>query len=80
VVRDWRKLHNEELQNFYASPNSISVIKSRRMGWSGHVARMGEMRNGYKILVGKPKGKKKPRGRLRRRCEDNIIKDLREMG
>jgi hypothetical protein len=53
---DWRKLHNEELHNFYSSPNIIRLIKSRRMRWAGHIARMGET-NAYRILVGKPEGK-----------------------
>jgi hypothetical protein len=59
VVGGWRRLHNEELYNFYASPNVIRVIKWRRMGWAGHVACMGEMRNGYRIFVGKPEGGEK---------------------
>jgi hypothetical protein len=54
VTGDWRKLHNEELHNLYSSPNIIRMIKSRRMRWAGHVARMGETRNAYRILVGKP--------------------------
>jgi hypothetical protein len=69
----WRKLHNAELRNFYSSPSIIRMIKSRRMRWAGHVARMGEKRNGYRILVGKPEGK-------RRRWVDNIKMDLRETG
>jgi len=63
VVGSWRRLHNEELLNLYASPNIIRVMKSRRMIWVGYVAHMGEMRNVYKILVRKPKGKR-PLGRL----------------
>jgi hypothetical protein len=62
VTGDWRKLHNEELHNFYSSPNIIKTIKSRRMRWSGQVARMGEKRNAYRILVVKPEGKR-PLGR-----------------
>jgi hypothetical protein len=58
----WRRLHNEELNSSYASPNVIRVIKSRRMRWAGHVARMGKMRNAYSILVGKAEGKR-PFGR-----------------
>jgi hypothetical protein len=58
VTGGWRKLHNEELHNFYSSPSIIRMIKSRRMRWAGHVARMGEKRNLYRILVGKPKGKR----------------------
>jgi hypothetical protein len=71
-------LHNEELHNLYSSPSIISMIKSRRMRWAGHVARMGEKRNIY-ILVGKPEGKR-PHGRPRRRWMDNITTDLREIG
>jgi hypothetical protein len=58
VTADGRKLHNEELHNLYSSPNIIRMIKSRRMRWAGHVARMGENRNAYRILVGKPEGKR----------------------
>jgi hypothetical protein len=54
VTGDWRKLHNEELRNLYSSPNIIRMIKSRRIRWAGHLARMGETRNAYRILVGKP--------------------------
>jgi hypothetical protein len=57
VTEDCRKLHNEELRNLYSSPSIIRVIKSRRLRWAGHVARMGENRNAYRILVGKPEGK-----------------------
>jgi hypothetical protein len=66
VAGGWRRLHNEGFHNLYASPNIIRVIKSRRMRWAGHVSRMGEMRNAYKILVGKPEGKR-PLGRPKRR-------------
>jgi hypothetical protein len=66
IMGDWRKLHNEELHNLYSSPNIIRMIKSRRMRWAGHVPRMGETRNAYRILVGKPEGKR-PLGRPRRR-------------
>jgi hypothetical protein len=76
VTGDWRKLHNDELHNFYSSPNIIRMIKSRRMRWAGHVARMWKTRNAYGILVGKPEGKR-PLGRPRRRCVDNIKMDLR---
>jgi hypothetical protein len=79
VTGEWRKLHNEELQIMYSSPNSIRLIKSRRMGWAGHVARMGEERKVYRILVGKPKGKR-PVTRPRRRWEKGIRMDLREIG
>jgi hypothetical protein len=67
----WRELHNDELHSLYSSPNIVRVIKSRRMRWAGHVARMGEGRGVYRILVGKPEGKR-PLGRPRRRCEDNM--------
>jgi hypothetical protein len=78
VTGDWRKLHNEELHNLYSSPNIIRMIKSRRMRWAEHVERMGETRNAFRILVGKPKGKR-PLGRPRRRWVDNIKMDLREI-
>jgi hypothetical protein len=71
VARGWRRLHNEELHNMKTSPNIIRVIKLRRVRWAGHVARIEEMRNVYKILVGKPEGKR-PRGGLRRRWECNV--------
>jgi hypothetical protein len=70
VTGGWRKLRNEELHNLYSSPSIIRVIKSRRMRWAGHVAGMME-RNAYRILVGKPEGKR-PLGRSRRRWVDNI--------
>jgi hypothetical protein len=76
VMGDWRKLHNEELHNLYSSPSIIRVIKSRRMRWAEHVARMGEKRNAYRILMGKPEGKR-PLGRPRCRWVDNIKMDLR---
>jgi transcription termination factor 2 len=75
----WRKLHNDELHKLYSSPSIIRIIKSRRMRWAGHVARMGENRNAYTILVGMPEGKR-PLGRPRRRWVDNIKMDLREIG
>jgi hypothetical protein len=75
VTGDWRKLHNDELHNLYSSPNIIRMIKSRRMRWAGHVAQMRETRNAYRILVGKPEGKR-PLGRPRRRWVDNIKMDL----
>jgi hypothetical protein len=71
VTGDWRKLHNEELHNLYYSPNIIRMIKSRRLRWAGHVARMGEKRNAYRILVGKPEGER-PVGRPRRGWLDSI--------
>jgi hypothetical protein len=76
VTGEWRKLHNEELHNLYPSANVIRMIKLRRMRWAGHVARMGEKRNAYRILVGKPEGRR-PLGRSRRRWVDNIKMDLR---
>jgi hypothetical protein len=79
VTGDLRKLHNEELHNLYSSPNIIGMTRSRRMRWAGHVARMGETKNAYRILVGKPEGKR-PLGRPRRRWVDNIKMDLGEIG
>jgi hypothetical protein len=79
VTEGWRKLHNEELHNLYNSSCIIRMIKSRRMRWVGHVARMGEKRNAYKILVEKPAGKR-PLGRQRRRWVGNIKMYLREIG
>jgi hypothetical protein len=75
----WRKLHNDELHDLYSSSNTVRVIKSRRMRWAGHVARMGEGRGAYRVLVGRPEGKS-PLGRPRRRWEDNIKMDLGEIG
>jgi hypothetical protein len=71
-------LHNDELQSLYSSPNIVRVIKSRRMKWVGHVARMGEGRGVYRVLVGRPEGKR-PLGRPRSRWEDNIKMNLREI-
>jgi hypothetical protein len=79
VTGGWRKLHNEELRSLYSSPSIITMIKSRRMRWAGHVARMGEKRNAYRILVEKPEGKR-PLGRPRRKWVNNIKIDLTEMG
>ncbi|KAJ4431656.1 hypothetical protein ANN_20255 [Periplaneta americana] len=76
---EWRKLHNTELHALYSSPNIIRNLKSRRLRWAGHVARMGESRNAYRVLVGRPEGKR-PLGRPRRRWEDNIKMNLREVG
>jgi hypothetical protein len=73
VKGDWRKLHNEQLRNLYSPPNIIRMIKSRRMRWAGHAARMGETRNAYRILVGKPEG------RPRRKWVENIKIVLREI-
>ena len=79
MTGEWRKLHNVELNDLYTSPNIVRVIKSRRIRWAGHVARMGERRGVYRVLVGKPEGKR-PLGRPRRRWEDNIKMDLQEVG
>ena len=81
ITGECRKLHNEELNVLYSSPNTsiVQVIKSKRMRWEGHVARMGEGRGVYKVLVGKPGGKR-PLERPRRRWEDNIKMDLQEVG
>jgi hypothetical protein len=79
VTGEWRKLHNKELHYWYFSPTIITIIKSRRMSWAGHVARMGEKRKAYRLLVGKPEGKR-PLGRPRRGCVDNIRMDLGEVG
>ena len=78
VTGEWRKLHNEELNDLYCSPNIVRVIKRRRMRWAGHVARMGDRRGVYRVLVGKPEGKR-PLGRPRRRWEDNIKMDLQQV-
>ena len=78
VTGEWRKLHNEELNDLY-SPNIVRVIKSRRMRWVGHVARMREGRGVYRVLVGQPEGRR-PLRRPRHRWEDNIRMDLRGMG
>jgi hypothetical protein len=79
VTGEWRKLHNEELHDLYSSPSIIRIIESRRMRWAGHVARMGKKRNAYRLLVGKPEGKR-PLGRPRRRWVENIRMDLGEVG
>ena len=75
VRGEWRRLHNEELNDLYSSPNIVRVIKSRRMRWAGHVARMGEERGVYTVLLGKPEGRR-PLGRPRRRWVDTIKMDL----
>ena len=77
VTGDRRKLHNEELGDLYSLPNIVRVVKSRRMRWTGHVARM-EGRGVHRVLVGKAEGKR-PLGRPRRRLEDNIKMDLQEV-
>jgi hypothetical protein len=79
VIGGWRKLHNKELHNLYSLPSVIRMIKAKRMRWAGNVARMGEKRSAYRILLGKS-GEKRPLGRPRRRWEDNIKMDLREIG
>ena len=78
VTGEWRRLHNEELNDLYCSPNIVRVIKSRRMRWAGHVARMGDERGVYRILVWKPEGRR-PLGGPRRRWADNIRMDLQEV-
>jgi len=76
---EWRRLHNEELNDLYSSPNIVRVIKSRRMRWAGHVARMGEERGVYRVLLGKPEGRR-PLGRPRHRWVGNIRMDLQDVG
>jgi hypothetical protein len=79
VTGEWRKLHNEKLRNLYSSPDIIRQVKSRRMRWAGHVARVEEERKLYTVLVGKPEGKR-PLGIPRCRWEDGIRMDLRKTG
>jgi hypothetical protein len=79
VTGKWRKLHNEELNDLYTLTNIVRVVKSRRMRWAGHVARMGEDRVVHRVLVGKPE-RKRPMGRPRRKWEDNNKMDLQEVG
>jgi len=79
VTGEWRKLNCEELNDLYCAPNIMRVIKSRRMRWPGHRARMGEGRGVYRVLVEKPEGKR-PLGRPRRRWENNIKMHLQEVG
>jgi len=79
VTGEWRRLHNEELNDLCSSPNIVRVIKSKRMRWAEHVAGMGEERGVYRVLVGKPE-RRRPLGRPRRRWVDNIRMDLQEVG
>jgi hypothetical protein len=79
VTGEWRKLHNEKLRDLYFSPSIIRIIKSRRMRSAGHIERMGAKMNAYRLLVGKPDGRR-PLGRPRRRWVDNIRMDLEEVG
>ena len=79
VTGEWRKLHNEELSDLYSLPNIVRVVKTRRMRWAGHVARMGQGRGVHRVLVGKPEGKI-PMGKPRRRWEHNIKMDLQKVG
>ena len=76
---EWRKLHNVELHNLYGLPDIVRLIKSRRLRWAGHVARMGESRTAYRVLTGSPDGRR-PVGRPRRRWSDNVKRDLAEIG
>jgi len=78
VTGEWRRLHNDELNDLYSSPNIVWVIKSRRMRWAGHVARMGEEKGVYRVLMGKPEGRR-PVGRPRRRWVNNIRMALQEV-
>jgi hypothetical protein len=78
VTEEWRRLHNVDLNDLYSSPNIVRVIKSRRMRWAGHVARMGKERGVYRVLVGKPE-ERRLLGRPRRRWVDNIRMDLQEV-
>jgi hypothetical protein len=78
MMGEWRKLHNEELRDLYSSPSIIRIIKLGRMRWAGHVAQMGEKRKAYRLLMGKPEGRR-PLGRPRCRWVDNIRKDLGEV-
>jgi hypothetical protein len=79
MTGEWRKLHNEELSDMYSLQNIVRVVKSRRMGWAGHVARMGEGRGVHRVLVGKREGKRQL-GSSRRRWENNINMDHQEVG
>ena len=79
VTGEWRKLRNEELNDLYSTPNIFRVTKSRIMRWAGHVARVGDRKDVYRVVLGRPEGKR-PLGRTRRRWENNIKVDLREVG
>jgi hypothetical protein len=79
VTGEWRKLHNDELNDLYSLPNIVRVVKSRRIKWAGHVTRMGQDRGVHRVLVGRPEGKR-PLGRPRRRWEAIIKTDLQEVG
>jgi len=79
VTGEWRRLHNAELNDLYSSPNIVRVIKSRRMSWAGHVARMGEEKGVYRVLLGKSE-RRRLLGRPKRRRADNIRMDLQEVG
>jgi hypothetical protein len=79
VTGKWRKLHNEQIHDLYSSPSIITIIKARRMRWSGHVARKEEKKNAYRLLVGKTEGGR-PLGRTRHRWEDNIRMGFVEVG
>jgi hypothetical protein len=79
VTGEWRKLHNEELNDLYSTPNIVRVIKSRRMRWAGSVARVGDRRGACRVVLRRPEGKR-PLGRLGCRGEDNIKMDLQEVG
>ena len=79
VTGEWRRMHNEELSGLYSSPNTVRVIKSSRMRWAGHVARMGEEMGVYRVLAGKSE-RKRPLGKPRRRWVDNIRMDLQDVG
>ena len=79
ITGEWRRLHSAELNDLYSSPNIVWVIKLKRVRWAGHVAHMGEERGVYRVLLGKPDGKR-PLGRPRHRWVDNIRMDLQEVG
>ena len=78
VISEWKKLHNEELNDLHSSTNIVRATQSRRMRWAGHIARLGKKRGVYRVLVGKPDGIR-PLGRTRNRWEDNIKMDLQDV-